>query len=103
MKKETLKTIVLVFLVLSSIILTVNNWFSEKLWPDGYNFFSNLTNYFSDEEIQKSYFLSKEKLSKRNGTTVVKQNRLLFYIKFHKSHSQSGLAYCIFNLSHQPF
>ena len=72
MKKETLKTIVLVFLVLSSIVLTVNNWFSEKLWPDGYNFFSNLTNYFSDDEIQKSYFLSKENVS--NPTSIIVNN-----------------------------
>ncbi len=72
MKKETLKTIVLVLLVISSIILTVNNWFSEKLWPDGYNFFSTLTNYFLDEETPKSYYLSKENVS--NPTKIIVNN-----------------------------
>lgn len=72
MKKETLKTITLVLLVLSSIILTINNWFSEKLWPDGYNFFSNLANYFSDEEAPKSYYLSKENVS--NPTKIIVNN-----------------------------
>jgi len=65
MKKESFKTIILVLLVFSSIILTVNKWFSEKLWPDGYNFFSNLANFFSDEEEadNKTYYLSKENIS----------------------------------------
>lgn len=72
MKKETLKTIVLVLLVLSSIILTANNWFSEKLWPDGYNFFSNLANYFSEGDDDKSYYLSKENVS--NPTKIIVNN-----------------------------
>jgi len=72
MKKEVLKTVVLVLLVLSSIILTINNWFSEKLWPDGYNFFSTLANYFTDPEAEKSYFLSKENVS--NPTKIIVNN-----------------------------
>lgn len=72
MKKESLKTVALVLLVLSSIILTINNWYSEKLWPDGYNFFSNLANYFSDEEPERSYFLSKENVS--NPTKIIVNN-----------------------------
>ena len=72
MKKETLKTITLVLLVLSSIILTINNWFSEKLWPDGYNFFSNLVNYFSDEEEPRTYYLSKENIA--NPTKIIVNN-----------------------------
>ncbi len=63
MKKETIKTAVLALLVVSSIILTINNWFSEKLWPDGYNFFSNLANYFTLDKKPKSYYLSKENVS----------------------------------------
>ena len=47
MKIERLKSILLVLLVISSIVLTVNKWFNEKLWPDGYNFFSDIKNYFS--------------------------------------------------------
>lgn len=70
MKKETLKTIALVLLVISSIILTINNWFSEKLWPDGYNFFSNLANYFVIDKAPKSYYLSKENVSNPNKIIV---------------------------------
>lgn len=63
MKKETIKSLILAFLVVTSVILTINNWFSEKLWPYGYNFFSNLANYFSIGNEQKSYYLSKENVS----------------------------------------
>lgn len=90
MKKETLKTIALVFLVLSSIILTINNWFSEKLWPDGYNFFSNLTNYFSEEETQKSYFLSKENVS--NPTSIVVNNIELRGVYTHTSEDYNDMV-----------
>ena len=63
MKKETIKSVILTFLVITSVILTVNNWFSEKLWPYGYNFFSNLANYFSIGDEHKSFYLSKENVS----------------------------------------
>lgn len=42
MKIERLKSILLVILVISSIILTANKWFDEELWPEGYNFFSDV-------------------------------------------------------------
>lgn len=44
MKFERIKSILLVLLVISSIVLTVNKWFDKKLWPDGYNFFSDVKN-----------------------------------------------------------
>ena len=72
MKKETFKTLILVLLVISSIILTVNNWFSEKLWPDGYNFFSNIANFFAADKTPKSYYLSKENVS--NPTKIIVNN-----------------------------
>ncbi len=72
MKKETAKTLILVLLVISSIILTINNWFSEKLWPDGYNFFSNLASFFDGSKPPKSYFLSKENVS--NPTKIIVNN-----------------------------
>lgn len=61
MFKERLKTFLLVILVASSIILTVDMWFKEKLWPDGYNFFSDITNFTKSND--KSYYLSKETIS----------------------------------------
>ncbi len=54
MKFERLKSILLVLLVISSIVLTVNKWYNEKLWPDGYNFFSDIKNYFSNDKSNKS-------------------------------------------------
>ena len=54
MKIERLKSILLVLLVISSIVLTVNKWFNEKLWPDGYNFFSDIKNYFLNGPSSKS-------------------------------------------------
>ncbi len=42
MKIERFKSILLVFLVISSIVLTVNKWFNKELWPEGYNFFSDV-------------------------------------------------------------
>ena len=58
MKFERLKSILLVLLVISSIVLTVNKWFNEKLWPEGYNFFSHVKNYFTtgtSDNIVKSF------------------------------------------------
>ena len=38
-RKEHLKSIILIALVISSLIFTSQIWFNEKLWPEGYNFF----------------------------------------------------------------
>ncbi len=83
MKKETIKTAVLALLVVSSIVLTINNWFSEKLWPDGYNFFSNLANYLSIAKNDKSYYLSKENVS--NPAKIVVNNSDLRNVYTHSS------------------
>ncbi len=42
MRKERIKSLVLVALILSSLLLTGQIWFNEKLWPDGYNFFVSM-------------------------------------------------------------
>ena len=47
MKIERLKSILLIILVISSIVLTANKWYSKELWPEGYSFFSSVKNYFS--------------------------------------------------------
>lgn len=39
MNIERLKNIVLTLLLISSLVLTGQIWFNEKLWPEGYNFF----------------------------------------------------------------
>ncbi len=51
--KETIKTIILTGLVISALVLSFNIWFSEGLWPDGYNsFFSNLFSVFNDNKAE---------------------------------------------------
>lgn len=42
MKKERIKNTILILLVISSLVLTCQIWLNEKLWPDGYNFFTNM-------------------------------------------------------------
>ena len=79
MKKETFKSIVLALLVISSVLFTINNWFSEKLWPDGYNFFSNIANYFRADETSKSYYLSKENVSNPAKIVVTNSNMRSVY------------------------
>lgn len=92
MKRERLKTAALVLLVACSIILTVNKWFSEKLWPDGYNFFSNLTNYFSfgEKTVKKSYYLSKENIS--NPSEIVVTNGDLRGVYTHTSEDYNSMV-----------
>ena len=45
--KENMKNLVLVSLIVSSLTLTWNIWFSEELWPNGYNSFPYEENIFS--------------------------------------------------------
>ena len=45
--KESIKNLVLVLLIISSMTLTWNIWFSEELWPNGYNSFPYEENIFS--------------------------------------------------------
>lgn len=47
MKIERLKSILLIILVISSIVLTANKWFSKELWPGGYSFVSSFKKHFS--------------------------------------------------------
>lgn len=41
-KREKFKTLILTLLILSSLLLSVVTWVNEKLWPSGYNFFSDI-------------------------------------------------------------
>ena len=62
--KERIKNIVLALLIISSVCLTLNIWFDKKLWPDGYNFFSDITQkIFGQKVLKNSGSLSKEKLA----------------------------------------
>lgn len=63
MKKKNVKTYVLVFLILSSMFLTGRIWFDEKLWPEGYNFFSIIEDKFSWSGGKIASSLTKETIS----------------------------------------
>lgn len=47
MKKERIKSIILITLVISSLLLTGKLWLGENLWPEGVHFFSGLESKFS--------------------------------------------------------
>lgn len=73
--KESMKNLVLVLLIVSSITLTWNIWFSEELWPNGYNSFPYEENIFSSLGRKiLSYFRTGE-----NGTVF--HYSQLFYPK----------------------
>ena len=81
MKIERMKTILLVVLVISSIVLTINKWFNEKLWPEGYNFFSDVKNFFfSSDKEQKEYLFDpvEEVLKPSEIITNNSQNHVLY-------------------------
>ncbi len=44
MKYEKLKSIILLLLIVSSLVMSAFVWLSEELWPTGYNFFITLKN-----------------------------------------------------------
>ncbi len=84
MKKERIKTVVLVSLVIMSILLMKQIWFSEKLWSGDYNFFANLgrdgqldSTTGSETDIMKEYLFYPEKIVINEGTNrtiVLKQS-----------------------------
>ena len=62
--KERIKNIVLALLIISSLCLTLYILFDKKLWPDGYNFFSDITQkIFGQKVLKNSGSLFKEKLA----------------------------------------
>ena len=54
MNKERLKNIALVFLVVMNFVLGGRILVEKKLWPEGYNFFSNMGN-FKISELFESF------------------------------------------------
>ncbi len=79
MNKERVKNLVLVFLIAMNFILGSRILFERKLWPSGYNFFSNadnfeissilrgIKNHFTGSKIYKSRLLSPEKILINTG------------------------------------
>lgn len=88
MSKERLKNIALVFLVVMNFVLGGKILVEKKLWPEGYNFFSNMGNfriselfgsirdYWSDEATYKTKVFYPEKIVINTGdqTTRISLN-----------------------------
>jgi len=81
MKIERLKSILLVLLVISSIVLTVNKWFNEKLWPEGYNFFSDVKKHFTQERTDTSSFDPVEEILKPAKIIINNSGNHVLYTK----------------------
>ncbi len=75
MKKERIKTVVLVSLVTMSILLMKHMWFSEKLWSGDYNFFADFglkgrfdTTTGSEKDVIADHLFYPEKIVVNEGT-----------------------------------
>ncbi|MBQ4527597.1 MAG: hypothetical protein II998_05955 [Clostridia bacterium] len=81
MKLERFKSILLVLLVISSIVLTVNKWFNEKLWPEGYNFFSDVSSRFSFDTSSPVKFNPNEEVLKPAKIIINNTGNHVLYTK----------------------
>ncbi len=79
MKKQNLKTYVLIALIISSVVLTGKIWFNEKLWPEGYNFFAVITDYFSFDDDDFVSSLTKETISFPQSLVVTNTEKRSVY------------------------
>ncbi len=57
MLKERVKSAVIIILIANCLFLTSQIWFSQKLWPHGYDFF------VSSNFLQKEYSIAKENIA----------------------------------------
>ncbi len=71
MKKDRISSVILICLVISSIVLTVKIWFSEELWPDGYNFF------VTPEKILSSLPFMEEKTERSEAVAPLHETMLM--------------------------
>ena len=74
MNKERIKSVLLVFFILTDFVLGSKILIDKKLWPNGYNFFSNVGNfysgiisYFSDNSSERTQIFSPEKILINTG------------------------------------
>lgn len=87
MKLERFKSALLIILIISSIVLSTQIWFNEKLWPDGYNFFVSLKNTSVGQFI--------ESLSSKEGSKEAVQEDILVPHNF--------FVYMVKNLDHAGY
>ena len=82
MKYRRTKSVILLCLIFSSLIMSVYVWFSEELWPNGYNFFIMLKNTQIVREIfhKDIYSVPKENLSKPQKIVLAcDEDRSVYY------------------------
>ncbi|MBQ7032982.1 MAG: hypothetical protein IJN25_04900 [Clostridia bacterium] len=83
MKKEKLKTGILIILICSAVTLAANVWFGSGVWPRGYDFFVSLPNRaFFSQLFQKEqpYIIPMENLAKPRMLVVTNGgNRAVYY------------------------
>lgn len=76
MKKERIKSTALIILIISSLFLTCQIWFNDKLLPDGYSFFKNV--HISDR-IAGFFGMSNGKPSEQIQASIVSPSHLAAY------------------------
>ena len=84
MRKEKLKTSILLILIACTIILTLNVWFGSGFWPHGYDFFVSLSDRAFFSRILKKeqpYISPMESLAKPKKLVVTNGgNRAVYYV-----------------------
>ena len=75
--KETFKTILLTGLVISTLVLSSKIWFSEELWPEGYNsFLSTFFSFFGENnadslDLAQVYYPKQILILKNDRSSVI--------------------------------
>lgn len=78
--KEAFKTIILTGLVISALVLSSKIWFSEELWPEGYNsFFSGIFSVFNSNDaesldLSQIFFPKQVLVTKDDRSQIVSPN-----------------------------
>lgn len=102
MKRERLKSLVLVLLVVINFALAGRILTDKKLWPNGYNFFSNMdflnvskwyssaVNYFKGEEKDKNQILMPEKIIINTGDQTTRLSLNSSDVEFEQMAIETG-------------
>ncbi len=85
MKIERLKSILLIMLVISSILLTANKWFDEELWSGDYSFFSDVKNKISADSDKD--FNPNEEILRPAKIIVNNLNNHILYTKSQENYN----------------
>ncbi len=84
MRKEKIKTGILLILIACTVVLTLNVWFGSGIWPHGYDFFVSLSDRaFFSRLFQKEqpYLSPMESLAKPQKLVVTNGgNRAVYYV-----------------------